>query len=639
MVACCSRIITITFSLLLLASCGGRSERAAMLDKADSLMSVSPSLALGYTDSLLNTGWGSDHWRAQLQMRRLNAKNKLDTVFNSRHVDEAKHIVEHFDRSGTPNERMLAHYLLGRTYADTHEAPMALEAYQDAVDCADTTAADCDYRQLCFVYTQMAAVLYNQNLYRDELECLDHAIDYGYRASDTLNALLAYTQKTGAYSMLLRPDSVLFVSETVSELFRRSGYKNLSAAVLFSPIRHLINIGELNKARKFLDSYEHESGYFDTNSNIERGREIYYYTKGTFHVAVHQYDSAEYYFRKELRDGRDFNNQNAGARGLAQLFMITHQPDSAAKYALYSYAMNDSTYDHETTSEVAKVKTLYDYSRYQREAQTEKIRANQNALKLTIVVFVLIVIMSVASLLLYLYWKQRKKKTELQQLYNGLLERLKTEQDELIKMNNDRSELLSQIGNNIKNDSTVNSKIDIGSGLETQHDYFARHLQHLESAISKKQSEVTLLAARTAQLQLTEEQLKTTIDKEKTILYHRDEYKHLVHLTDKGKCLEAEDWKAIEQLVKECLPGFFDFMKEQYPLLSIAEYRICLLRRLHIKPRAISFAIKKDPSDITHIRQMLNVKLFGVSGNSKEFDKLLWGIGSLIPPISQPNPS
>jgi len=28
-----------------------------------------------------------------------------------------------------------------------------------------------------------------------------------------------------------------------------------------------------------------------------------------------------------------------------------------------------------------------------------------------------------------------------------------------------------------------------------------------------------------------------------------------------------------------------------------------------------------------------------VSGNSKEFDKLLWGIGSLIPPISQPNPS
>ena len=75
---------------------------------------------------------------------------------------------------------MLAYYLLGRTYADAGEAPRAIDAYNTAANRADTIATDCDYRQLCFVYTQMALLLYQQNLYIDELESLDHAIRYGY---------------------------------------------------------------------------------------------------------------------------------------------------------------------------------------------------------------------------------------------------------------------------------------------------------------------------------------------------------------------------------------------------------------------------------------------------------------------------
>ena len=43
---------------------------------------------------------------------------------------------------------MPAYYLLGRAYHEHGEAPMALQCYHDAIDCADTTAADCDYAQL-----------------------------------------------------------------------------------------------------------------------------------------------------------------------------------------------------------------------------------------------------------------------------------------------------------------------------------------------------------------------------------------------------------------------------------------------------------------------------------------------------------
>ena len=78
--------------------------------------------------------------------------------------------VDFFDDHGTPNDRLLAHYLLGRAYHDHGEAPMALQCYQDAIDCADTLSTDCDYPQLARVYGQMAQIFYEQGLYREQLD-------------------------------------------------------------------------------------------------------------------------------------------------------------------------------------------------------------------------------------------------------------------------------------------------------------------------------------------------------------------------------------------------------------------------------------------------------------------------------------
>ena len=64
-------------------------------------------------------------------------------------------LCDYFDGRGTPNERMLAHYILARTYVDMNEIPQALEELQKAAACADTTAADCDRRLLTRVKRQV----------------------------------------------------------------------------------------------------------------------------------------------------------------------------------------------------------------------------------------------------------------------------------------------------------------------------------------------------------------------------------------------------------------------------------------------------------------------------------------------------
>lgn len=57
------------------------------------------------------------------RLQALNALNRADSVLTARERDEALSLVDFFDRHGTANEQMLAHYLLGRCYADMHEAP------------------------------------------------------------------------------------------------------------------------------------------------------------------------------------------------------------------------------------------------------------------------------------------------------------------------------------------------------------------------------------------------------------------------------------------------------------------------------------------------------------------------------------
>ena len=92
----------------------------------------------------------------QKRLQKLNEYNKADSVFHT--TTEAQALVDYFEDHGTPNEKMLAYYLLGRAYYDIHEAPLALNSFQTASEKADTTADNCDYRQLSRVYGQMSSL-------------------------------------------------------------------------------------------------------------------------------------------------------------------------------------------------------------------------------------------------------------------------------------------------------------------------------------------------------------------------------------------------------------------------------------------------------------------------------------------------
>ena len=158
-------LILLLSVVLSLCACGDRTAQR-MLDRAENVINETPSEAIAVLDSI-----GEDGLSRSQRMRRLllltNAQNKCDTVFRSDSIQRL--LVDYYESHGTANERMLAHYLLGRAYYDMGEMPMSLNAYQLAL--ADTTGNVHDHYQLSRIYSQMANIYYHQHLINDQIEC------------------------------------------------------------------------------------------------------------------------------------------------------------------------------------------------------------------------------------------------------------------------------------------------------------------------------------------------------------------------------------------------------------------------------------------------------------------------------------
>jgi len=526
---------------------------------------------LGLLLLLMGCTMEGDRARMRVGLDSINVRNRTDQPFT---VQDVEPYVLFFDNHGTPNDQMLAHYLLGRAYHEHGEAPMALQCYQEATERADTTATDCDYKQLSRVYGQMADIFYYQSLYRHQLIYNKLAEKYAWKGEDTLAALMCYEQESFAYASLGDMDSAIAIIDDVAEKYLEYGYPSYSAVSLGTNILRLLDKGDYMKAKKNMDIYESQSGYFDSVGNIGTGREIYYKAKGRYYLYIGILDSADYWFRKELRDGRDFDNQHAAAKGLVELYQRLHQSDSVAKYSVYAYAMSDSAYARRTTKEVERMQAMYDYTRHQEIAHKESVRADLANDRLLISLIVLLTVFLVSS---WLYIARKK-----------VIESLKNAETELNEISIENLAL--------KQDADANRQ------LITENE---KRIKQLEKKLGKYGKLIFLGAER------MENDLKKSPN-----------YQSLQVFAYKGQKLSESHWDIVNNLINEYYPGFYDFIVSNMAIDS-REYKICLLLRLHFKASEIANMLAVTPPYISKTCTEILESLYGKQGSSKELSREL----------------
>ena len=518
----------------------------------------------------------ADRNRMRAALDSINGHNQSGQPFT---VKEVQPYVEFFDDHGTPNDRLLSHYLLGRAYYDHGEAPMALQCYQDAADCADTTAIDCDYAQLARVFGQMAQVFYSQGLYPDMLFHLNKSVKYAWKGKDTLLALRNHEQEGFAYLELKDTISAIAIFEHVSKQFKIFGNTQKAAIALGGVIRPLIDVGYYDKAKDYINMYETESGRFDSCGNIEAGREIYYKSKGLYYLRTMVLDSAEYYFRKELRIGRDFNNQNAAAKGLSELYHILNMSDSMAKYYRYAYTMLDSVYAQRSTKEVERMQAMYDYTRHQDIAHQEQKKANQR----TVIIWICVGIIIVICLFTFIIIRElARKRKMIEQKYLQSQSAIELAQSDIAKLR--------------KNEET-------NSELISEKEQIIREQETIMKALLRRDTRSQSMANRRFKA---------------TVIYEKFEQLSIV-----GQKPTNAEWEQMKEQLFKYYPDFRDFMSKHEHQLNDKEYKTCLLIRMDFKPKMVSHMLEVAPSYISNIRTEMLQKLFNLSGNSKAFDKML----------------
>lgn len=531
----------------------------------------------------LVTSCGGDGVQMRQQLEALEQQNRSGEQMLNDSLAES--LVSYFDKHGDANERMRAKYILGRTYYCLGELPRALETYYEAADCADTTLTDCNYKVLSRIHAQSADVFHKQVQPRSELKELRLAEYYAKRGKDTIMAINCYALQAGAYDYLHKDDSVIFIKEKAAELFMEINNSQRAAQTISTIISSLVNKGYLAKAKKYCDLYEGQSGLFDEMGIIKKGCEVYYYMKGELYLATHQIDSAEYLFRKELRYGKDLNNQIAGCKGLQKVYEIKRVPDSIAKYANLGYILNDSAYSLSEMQNIQKFQASYNFNHQKFLAEKNERKAELTRMWLIFAVISFVILALSAYFIFEKYKADKERELSDYRLNLSKLEEVQSELLELREKSTDATLLMDKKTEEIKE---LQAKIE--NYQKRQNSYDAATLEdRIENAVIVKD-------------------LKTLLES------------NPIQTATQGQLRE------LKKFINEQIPCFYEDLNSSQVLRPV-EYEVCMLIRCHFKPSSVGKLLGLDDAYISNLRRRILHKVYRIEGNPKDLDERIMAIG------------
>ena len=546
--------------LLLLTGCGGDGYTPE-LRAIDSMISEKPDSALRLLDSLSTeaAAWPKSQ-RMRHSLLTLKAQNKAYVPFTSDTI--ARDLVSYYDDNGSPNDRLLARYLLGCVYRDLGESPHAVDCYLDAVSQADTTIADCDYHTLAVTYSQMAQIYHQQLLLSDEIEAQKHSSHYALLDGDTCYAIFNKDIIASIYLLLNRNDSAECLLKEDIDLYMKYGYRQEALQASLSLLYMYVKSSDrLPEAKQLIDQFESESDWFDSHHELPPLRRQYYSYKGQYYEGIGLLDSAEYYYRKIYRPNMTCVQKDPMYRGLLSVFKKRHQADSIAKYALLYGEANDSSIAKKDQELTAQMASLYNYNRYQREAlesENTALEAQNRLLYLCILIVIGLLVLAYTGKKL-LKWRREK-----------LLE-LKS-----------RSQVVEMLQNEV-----------------SQHEHEKTQLAEEKSVLAKENHS---LKEEIGQMKIRENATASDNLSDEPIV------KRVNELAQKPRTMTQEEWRLLTKVFARYCPQLLSDLRQNNA--NQIMIRVCMLSALGVRHNEQAALLDITKQEVTNAKTAINQKIF-----------------------------
>ena len=511
---------------------------------------------------------------------------------------EATHF---YDRHGTANEQMRAHYLLGCAYRDKGEAPAALQSYQDAVDRADTLSSDCDYRRLMSVYGQMAELFHAQNLSEDELEQRQKIGSYALQTGDTLLYIRNLELLAKPYYLMRDTFGILKVLNQAHDLYARYGYYHEASSAYPLIIDVYISRDSLEAAKRLMDKFETESGLFDSEGNISAGREDYYDIKGIYYSKVHNLDSAEYYYRKLQQ-----SDLMADAYfGLLSVYKDKMNTESVLKYAQRFAEGVKQEQDSLRTQTIHQMSSMYNYQRFLKKADAESRRAERLWYYLLLSALFLVLLILIAVAVSYsLVQKKRRQEEE--------TKKIKKDYDEAIDKKNQLVQEMDILRANheqlVASEQEAKSKLEI---VKTNNNQLIHAKEKEIAELNDKIRDYAKRLLHSDKMIGGNPQFTLMIEE----FHKKAERKRNTSLPTKL------EWDQFNRLFAQTQPKAYAAIGREQTL-SPQELKACILLLMKFANSEVISLLNVSPQSLTNIKTRINEKLFGESKASNLESKI-----------------
>ena len=610
-------LLTMLLVTSLLAGCtDGRV--TARLAAADSLMADHPDSALALLGGMQaeKSGWAESQ---QMRHALLTAKAMNKAFVNFTTDSVMREVADYYDSHGTANDRLLAHYLLGCTYRDLGEAPRAVDCFHDAIDAADTTASDCDYRTMGFAYSQMANVYHKQLLLTDEIESRRRASYYATLTRDTFLVLNSQKLSVGAYILLNKKDSAELIIKKVLERSYQNGYTQaaLQSSTLLMHL-YIDRPDKLSELKALIDNYEAKSKMFDEHHELPPSKRLYYFYKGKYFEGIHHYDSAEYYYRKISLSGVTSVALDPMYKGLLSVFTKRHQPDSIAKYAQLYCEANDSSIVKKDQELTAQKAASYNYVHYQKESRENEAKAYQFKMGLIIAIgFILLLVVSGYVARIHYKQVQQRKQDELNKRHQNELDRMKADFTNASIQYGEKLMQLRRLDEDHQF-TILTMKKELKQSKQENREYKTRALeleqsvmevnQKFESEKSRLLEEINVLNLKLDSLQRREEIAtwrRMSIPFVETGIIKRIK----IFADNTQKQLSAADMDLLVQTTNDYYPDFIYDLNNSFGSNKLSTY-VCILTALKVSSGEITHLLGITSSQVSNLKQDVNAALF-----------------------------
>lgn len=484
---------------------------------------------------------------------------------------------------GKGDKRLLpeACYYAGRVYRDLHDAPQALEYFQQAEERLEKEKNP-DHLLQSKVCSQSGTLFLYQGVYEEAMKAYRKAYKYAKLAKNHRGMIFALRDIGETFMGFGNGDSAAHYYREACQLSEEGNDQYMQGIVIENFIDLYLQTEEYDSVKACLQYLNEQP-----NGICRELPEIVY---ADWFYQIGELDSAAYYYNLSIENSNIYGKQHANWR-LAQLAQGKGDCSSVIEHINQYQDLSDSISKITNREEIRKMQSLYNYQL--REKENKRLEEENVQQKIWNILISTVFVVSISFGMIYVRWIEWCKHQVEKNLKTISLLRAE-EQEASARRIEDNEQRIKELEKRLQDAS--------------------RKANAIRYLLENQKRQATIDKAK-VEMEMSEKELATLQFKQSDIC-------HKFHNAQDSKEIQKEDWQALEKTINDAYIKFTQRLQALYPVSEL-EKQICLLIKTGISVSKIATLTDHSKSAIVSARKRLYEKISGEKGTPGMLDALV----------------